>query len=307
MLFSNYSFNNQEHDDEIAGDGNSMTAEFWQYDARLGRRWNLDPITETDISHYACFANSPIYHYDLNGDKITPENEEVAKDIKLLKKDKEFRKQYRQWKKESRGREVVIHSDNTKSNVSLNALQIPAASSKKLSDLKDHVYYDGTLSKRSVNVLYKDDVKKALLVGNGGFKNELTFETKIPPNIFDKWDDKEISISPKGDLRYGFDYGGITITEKNIKTPRKTSTILTLMGDHDVSQIYGSEDVTTIDKILHNGAQSNLTLNIWMRALSLPFNETETKRRSGDKITPSYSKTFAQPINGAPVIILPYR
>lgn len=35
-----YAFNGQERDDEIAGQGNIMTAEYWEYDARLGRRWN---------------------------------------------------------------------------------------------------------------------------------------------------------------------------------------------------------------------------------------------------------------------------
>jgi hypothetical protein len=31
-----YRFNGQEGDDEIAGIGNIMTAEFWEYDTRLG-------------------------------------------------------------------------------------------------------------------------------------------------------------------------------------------------------------------------------------------------------------------------------
>jgi hypothetical protein len=33
-----YGFNGQEKDDEIAGSGNSYTAEYWQYVTRLGRR-----------------------------------------------------------------------------------------------------------------------------------------------------------------------------------------------------------------------------------------------------------------------------
>lgn len=31
-----FSFNGQERDDEIAGEGNIITAEFWEYDTRLG-------------------------------------------------------------------------------------------------------------------------------------------------------------------------------------------------------------------------------------------------------------------------------
>ena len=40
-----FGFNGQEKDDEIFGStGTSYTAEFWQYDARIGRRWNVDPV-----------------------------------------------------------------------------------------------------------------------------------------------------------------------------------------------------------------------------------------------------------------------
>jgi hypothetical protein len=38
-----FGFNGQEKVNEIAGVGNHNTAEFWEYDTRLGRRWNLDP------------------------------------------------------------------------------------------------------------------------------------------------------------------------------------------------------------------------------------------------------------------------
>ena len=63
-----FSFNGQEKDDEVAGAGNTMTAEFWEYDSRLGRRWNVDPKPNPSISDYACFMNNPIYYNDVNGD-----------------------------------------------------------------------------------------------------------------------------------------------------------------------------------------------------------------------------------------------
>ena len=62
-----YGFQNQERDDEIAGKGNSYTAEFWQYDSRLGRRWNIDPVVKHNESPYATFANNPIYFNDPDG------------------------------------------------------------------------------------------------------------------------------------------------------------------------------------------------------------------------------------------------
>jgi hypothetical protein len=71
-----YGFNTQEKDDEVAGEGNSYTAEFWQYDGRLGRRFNVDPIIKDWESPYATFANNPIFLIDPYGaDTININNE----------------------------------------------------------------------------------------------------------------------------------------------------------------------------------------------------------------------------------------
>jgi|GEM_PF-2006760 len=63
-----FGFNGMEKDNEISGQGNSMTAEFWQYDSRLGRRWNIDPVVKPWESSYATFLGSPIRVLDPNGD-----------------------------------------------------------------------------------------------------------------------------------------------------------------------------------------------------------------------------------------------
>ena len=63
-----YGFGGQEKDDEISGEGNSYTAQFWQYDPRLGRRWNVDPVMTAWESSYAAFGNNPIRNTDINGD-----------------------------------------------------------------------------------------------------------------------------------------------------------------------------------------------------------------------------------------------
>ncbi|MCP9751328.1 AHH domain-containing protein, partial [Ferruginibacter sp. HRS2-29] len=61
-----YGFNGQEKSDEIF-DG-STTAEYWEYDSRIGRRWNLDPILKESESPYLCFSGSPIVLSDIDGD-----------------------------------------------------------------------------------------------------------------------------------------------------------------------------------------------------------------------------------------------
>lgn len=65
-----YGFNGQEKSAEIEPNGNSYTAEFWQYDAKIGRRWNLDPKPITGISQYSAFAGNPIWIRDPLGDTL---------------------------------------------------------------------------------------------------------------------------------------------------------------------------------------------------------------------------------------------
>jgi hypothetical protein len=60
-----YGMNTQEKDDEIFE--GAFTAEYWEYDSRVGRRWNLDPINQTGVSNYACFYNNPNTFVDPNG------------------------------------------------------------------------------------------------------------------------------------------------------------------------------------------------------------------------------------------------
>ncbi len=67
-----FGFNGQMQDNEFAGkDGAHNTAEFWEYDCRIGRRWNRDPIVKPWESPYACFANNPIFYKDPSG--LNPE------------------------------------------------------------------------------------------------------------------------------------------------------------------------------------------------------------------------------------------
>lgn len=64
-----YGFNSQEKEDEIAQ--GVYTAEYWKYDSRIGRRWNLDPKPNASISSYATFANNPLWYTDHLGDTVT--------------------------------------------------------------------------------------------------------------------------------------------------------------------------------------------------------------------------------------------
>lgn len=77
-----FGFNGQEKDNEITGiDGTHTTAMFWEYDSRIGRRWNMDPKPIIGMSSYSCFMDNPIKNSDRKGDIIDPTDEESKKAV----------------------------------------------------------------------------------------------------------------------------------------------------------------------------------------------------------------------------------
>jgi GH24 family phage-related lysozyme (muramidase) len=77
-----FGFNTQEKVNEISGLGNHNTAEFWEYDTRLGRRWNVDPIVKEDQSPYECFNDNPCYYADPSGQDGEGPNNECPGDVR---------------------------------------------------------------------------------------------------------------------------------------------------------------------------------------------------------------------------------
>ena len=67
-----FSINGQEKESEL--NENITTALYWEYDSRIGRRWNPDPKPTTGISDYASFGNNPIYNIDILGDTARGES-----------------------------------------------------------------------------------------------------------------------------------------------------------------------------------------------------------------------------------------
>jgi hypothetical protein len=61
-----YSINGQEKSDEL--NENLTTAMYWEYDSRIGRRWNVDPKPNFAESPYLCFSGNPILINDIFGD-----------------------------------------------------------------------------------------------------------------------------------------------------------------------------------------------------------------------------------------------
>jgi hypothetical protein len=101
-----FSFNGQERDDEVAGVGNIMTATFWEYDARLGRRWNIDPKSYSWESSYSTMGNNPICMNDRNGDKWKDpaKDSKKASELKanLKKREKELGKEAERYERKAK-------------------------------------------------------------------------------------------------------------------------------------------------------------------------------------------------------------
>jgi hypothetical protein len=72
-----YSINGQEKTPEIAP--NTTTAMYWEYDSRIMRRWNVDPVMKEWESPYLCFAGNPVWFSDPNGDDADGGGKKKAK------------------------------------------------------------------------------------------------------------------------------------------------------------------------------------------------------------------------------------
>jgi len=63
-----WGFNGQEVVGELGR--SHYTARFWEYDGRLGHRWEVDPRREVGYGSYVVFRNNPIFFTDPLGDTI---------------------------------------------------------------------------------------------------------------------------------------------------------------------------------------------------------------------------------------------
>ena len=98
-----YFFNGQEADNEVLGEGVSLTAEFWQYDTRLGRRWNVDPKNQRSNSVYSCFDNNPMWFVDADGDTVRYHSGRERLDVFFARLfSKAFRKEFNSLKESYR-------------------------------------------------------------------------------------------------------------------------------------------------------------------------------------------------------------
>ena len=83
-----YGFQNQEKDDELKGEGNSINYTFRMHDPRTGRFFATDPLEHsfTWNSPYAFSENSPIWGVELEGLEFTPYWDKMKSGARRLKR-----------------------------------------------------------------------------------------------------------------------------------------------------------------------------------------------------------------------------
>lgn len=90
-----YGFNGMEKVDEILGEENYYTAEFWEYESRLSLRFNIDPVLKEFESPYSCFNGNPILKSDPHGDDATTGNPKGDRSIaKYKRKFQKYKRKY---------------------------------------------------------------------------------------------------------------------------------------------------------------------------------------------------------------------
>ncbi len=94
-----YGHGGQLADDEITDNRSHYSAEYWEYDSRLGRRWNVDPVVYPWQSSYATFNNNPIVFNDPKGLFATK------------KEARKYRRKNRKKDKSARGK--IVENENT--------------------------------------------------------------------------------------------------------------------------------------------------------------------------------------------------
>lgn len=63
-----FGFGSHDKDDDLKVVGNHVSFNDYGYDPRLGRRWQIDPVEQVQISGYAVFKNNPNFYADPDGE-----------------------------------------------------------------------------------------------------------------------------------------------------------------------------------------------------------------------------------------------
>lgn len=127
---------------EIYGRATHYYAPNWTYDARIGRRWNLDPIPQVGISDYSAFNGNPIYFNDDDGDivKVYVSNKAVGHTMINLYSAPEVKKGHKQVKVRVPVYQVTVTNESGKSKTFLYTRYNQRANVSKGGEVEDRTF-----------------------------------------------------------------------------------------------------------------------------------------------------------------------
>ncbi|TRW27545.1 hypothetical protein FMM05_02585 [Flavobacterium zepuense] len=172
--------------DEISGEGNHTTAQFWEYDERIAFRWNKDPVVKHFESSYSVFGRNPIWRIDPNGDDWY-----IAKSGKKTGEYKWFEGNGKQ-KGYSHAGNYKVEYDRTKNTVNVYE--------GKNSVFKESINMDVIKNDKNEFVKFKDDraAKFSMLSAESGGVNIMDEDPFFDPLIISASIDNRQKVSDAG-------------------------------------------------------------------------------------------------------------
>jgi len=247
----------QEKDNEIYGEGNCYTAEYWEYDTRLGRRWNVDPGSTYYQSPYNAFNNNPLYFTDplgLKGDPpVKGAGVEEMEDIKYLRRhDKQFRKDYRELQKMYRAKgETLTLQKSPGADKTLNGVVSGDIDpSKDPSGAKGDVLYYSAVEGSVQGTYYIAQVQfyeyfsaDGISVSSKATEDfDHSFTTTMPRDLFSHWSSLENKSSDDGIIKHNLNQDPTNPTNR-------------VYGS-----LYNGQDFITVAELDYNGQYTGRTV-----------------------------------------------
>ena len=251
-----FGFNGQEKTTEL--NPSHTTALFWEYDGRLGRRWNLDPKPTVGISSYSCFANNPIFNIDIYGDSLNV--------------GQEHRKQFMSDMKNVFGDKTSSLSFNNKGNLVLEgkAKDFTKGMSKEEKDAFKGLNKAMT-NKQTISVVYAEEYDLTTKIGKA--KERINVVEHFGGGVYSPTD-KVLIIAPSaGDIKVHLNMVEAT-KNKQFTTIVKQNTTSVLF--HEIGEFNTPEYNETRGEVLDYE-------NVVRKLLKMPFRPEDT-----DHFHPTY-------------------
>jgi len=224
-----FGFNGQEKDNEVSGLGNSNTAEYWQYDSRLGRRWNVDPVVKEWESPYLTYSGNPIFFIDPSGASASPiidvgTGELLGADDQGMQGEAIFMRsdQFEQGMSHDKALEVGVSPGDFKEVASTGILQ---RAEEVISTLPSRPDWDGYLSFDEAREWYRNGNGQPLYIDVSQINLGKFNQTELP---FGNPTAVNYDLTHISNLTTGLVYGTLTLT--NIGYSPMLNTITVKLG-----------------------------------------------------------------------------